>query len=403
MDEISEIQRRYNLLKPFLNEKARRLFLAAEARTIGWGGIEAVSRATGASSDTISKGCKELEEEPEVIEPGKIRKPGGGRKKIIDTDSTLLSDLDSLIEPTARGDPESPLRWTCKSTRKLASELKSMGHIISHTRVAETLRSQGYSLQSNQKVIEGSDHPDRNSQFILINNKAKLFMKFNQPVISVDTKKKELVGNFKNGGREFRLKGDPVKVLVHDFKISGLGKVNPYGIYDISRNEGWVSVGTDHDTSAFAVESIHQWWDTMGKVAYPDAHKLLITADSGGSNGYRVRLWKVELQKFADESGLEISVSHFPPGTSKWIKIEHKLFSFITQNWRGKPLVSHEVIVNLIAATTTQKGLRVECGLDNKIYPKGIKISDAELSKVNVTVEKFHGEWNYTIKPNKKI
>jgi hypothetical protein len=228
-------------------------------------------------------------------------------------------------------------------------------------------------------------------------------MKFNQPVISVDTKKKELVGNFKNGGREFRLKGDPVKVLVHDFKISGLGKVNPYGIYDISRNEGWVSVGTDHDTSAFAVESIRQWWDTMGKVAYPDAHKLLITADSGGSNGYRVRLWKVELQKFADESGLEISVSHFPPGTSKWNKIEHKLFSFITQNWRGKPLVSHEVIVNLIAATTTQKGLRVECGLDNKIYPKGIKISDAELSKVNVTVEKFHGEWNYTIKPNKKI
>ncbi len=403
MVEIGEIHSRYNLLKPFLNEKARRLFLAAEAKAIGWGGIEKVSGATGVSSDTISKGCKELEEEPEVIESGKIRKPGGGRKKLIDTDSTLQSDLDSLIEPTARGDPESPLRWTCKSTRKLASELKNMGHNVSHTRVAEILRSQGYSLQSNQKVIEGSDHPDRNAQFILINNKTKLFTKFDQPVISVDTKKKELVGNFKNGGRELRPKGDPVKVLVHDFKISGLGKVNPYGVYDISRNEGWVSVGTDHDTSAFAVESIRQWWNTMGKIAYPDAHKLLITADSGGSNGYRIRLWKVELQKFADDSGLEISVSHFPPGTSKWNKIEHKLFSFITQNWRGKPLISHEVIVNLIAATTTQKGLHVVCGLDKKVYPKGIKISDAELNEVNMTIEKFHGEWNYTIKPNKRI
>jgi hypothetical protein len=403
MDELSGIQHRYNLLKPFLNEKARRLFLAAEAKAIGWGGIEAVSRATGASSDTISKGCKELEEEPKVIESGKIRKPGGGRKRLVDTDSTLLPDLDSLIEPTERGDPESPLRWTCKSTRKLASELRSMGHDVSHTRVAEALRNQGYSLQSNQKVIEGADHPDRNSQFIYINNKTKLFIKCEQPVISVDTKKKELVGNFKNNGQELRPKGDPVKVLVHDFIIPEQGKVNPYGVYDLSRNEGWVSVGTDHDTSAFAVESIRQWWSTMGKVAYPDAHKLLITADSGGSNGYRVRLWKVELQKLADESGLEISVSHLPPGTSKWNKIEHRLFSYITQNWKGKPLISHETIVNLIAATTTRKGLHVECGLDKKSYPKGIKISDSELKKVDLTVEKFHGEWNYTIKPNKSI
>ena len=316
---------------------------------------------------------------------------------------TLLSDLDSLIEPTTRGDPESPLRWTCKSTRKLAHELKNMGHNVSHTRVAELLHKQGYSLQSNQKVIEGDSHPDRNAQFILINNRTKLFINYDQPVISVDTKKKELVGNFKNGGREFHYKGNPVKVLVHDFKIPELGKVNPYGVYDISRNEGWVSIGTDHDTSAFAVESIRQWWNTMGKIAYPNARKLLITADSGGSNGYRVRLWKVELQKLADDSGLEISVSHFPPGTSKWNKIEHKLFSFITQNWRGKPLISHEVIINLIAATTTQKGLHVRCGMDEKVYPKGIKISNNELNEVNLTIEKFHGEWNYTIKPNEKI
>lgn len=401
MDRLGEIKIRYDLIKQFLNEKARRLFLAAEAKAIGRGGIEKVSRETGVSSDTISKGCKELEELPEEIESGKIRKPGGGRKKLIDTDLTLLSDLDSLIEPATRGDPESPLRWTCKSTRKLASALKAMGHNVSHTRVAEILRSQGYSLQSNQKVIEGDNHIDRNAQFIFINNKTKLFIRCDQPVISVDTKKKELVGNFKNGGREFCLKGKPVKVFVHDFKIPALGKVNPYGVYDISRNEGWVSVGTDHDTSAFAVESIRQWWKTMGKIAYPDARKLLITADSGGSNGYRVRLWKVELQRLADESGLEISVSHFPPGTSKWNKIEHKLFSFITLNWRGKPLVSHEVIVNLIAATTTQKGLYVECGMDKKVYQKGIKISDNELKEVNLIIEKFHGEWNYTVKPNK--
>lgn len=400
MVELGTIKCRYDLLKPFLNEKARRLFLAAEAKAIGWGGIDRVSKATGVSNDTISKGIRELNDAPEVIESGKIRKPGGGRKKLVETDVTLLSDLNVLIEPTTRGDPESPLRWTCKSTRNLARELKNMGHNISHMRVSDILHDQGYSLQSNQKVIEGDSHPDRNAQFIMINNKSKLFMKYGQPVISVDTKKKELVGNFKNSGREYHLKGNPDKVLVHDFIIPAQGKVNPYGVYDISRNEGWVSVGTDHDTSAFAVESIHRWWDLMGCIAYPEAKKLLITADSGGSNGYRVRLWKSELQKLADESRLEISVCHFPPGTSKWNKIEHRLFSFITQNWRGKPLISHEAIVNLIAATTTEKGLHLECSLDNDVYPKGIKITDDELKNINMIIEKFHGEWNYTIKPN---
>jgi transposase len=401
MDESSKINEIYKLIKPFLNEKLRRIFLAAESKAIGQGGIVKVSREAGVSRDTIYKGLKELDQGPEALESGRIRKPGGGRKKLIDKDPTLLSDLDSLIEPTVRGDPESPLRWTCKSTRQLARELKAMGHNISHTRVAELLRKQGYSLQANQKVIEGDNHPDRNGQFILINRKTKLFSKFGQPVISVDTKKKEKVGNFKNGGREYHFKGKPVKVLVHDFEIPELGKVNPYGVYDIARNEGWVNVGKDNDTSAFAVESIRKWWNMMGKIAYPKANKLLITADSGGSNGYRVRLWKVELQKLADETGLEISVSHFPPGTSKWNKIEHRLFSFITQNWRGKPLISQEVIVNLIAATTTQEGLHVECGLDNKLYCKGIKISDKQLNEANIVIDKFHGEWNYTIMPNK--
>lgn len=392
------IKQRFDLIKPYLNERTKRIFLAVEATSLGWGGITKVSRATGVSRDVIGRGREGLEND-EPMDLNRIRRSGGGRKKIIDKDSTLLCDLENLIDPVTRGDPKSPLRWTCKSTRKLARELKAMGHNISHTRVAELLHKLNYSLQANKKTIEGTNHPDRDAQFEYINRKTKDFLREEQPVISVDTKKKEQVGNFKNGGRELCPKGNPERVRVHDFIIKELGKVNPYGVYDIERNKGWVNVGTDHDTSAFAVESIRRWWCSMGQGIYPNAKKLFITADSGGSNGYRVRLWKVELQKFADETGIEISVSHFPPGTSKWNKIEHRLFSHITLNWRGKPLISHEVIVNLIAATTTEKGLRVKCQLDRNLYPKGIKISKEQMAQINIQRDEFHGEWNYTIKP----
>lgn len=401
MNETSQIQTVYKLLSPHLNEKTRRLFLAAESIALGWGGISKVSSETGVSRDSIIRGSEELGEEPEESASGRIRKPGGGRKKLTDRDQTLLSDLDCLIEPTTRGDPESPLRWTCKSTRKLASELQMMGHKVSHTIVAELLHLKGYSLQANQKILEGDEHPDRNAQFEFINNKTTDFINSGDPVISVDAKKKELVGNFANKGREYRPKGNPEKVMVHDFEVPELGKVKPYGVYDISRNEGWVNLGIDHDTAAFAVESIRRWWYTMGQSAYPDSNSLLITADAGGSNGYRIRLWKAELQKFADETGLEISVSHFPPGTSKWNKIEHRLFSFISQNWRGRPLISHEVIVNLIAATTTRRGLRVKCELDTNLYPHGLKISKKELKQLNIKCDEFHGELNYKINPKK--
>jgi len=401
MDQLSDIKSRYNLIKPFFNEKARRLFLAAEASVIGWGGIEKVSRDTGVSSDTISKGCKELEEKPEVIESGKIRTPGGGRKKLIDTDLTLLSDLDSLIEPTTRGDPESPLRWTCKSTRKLARELEMMGHNVSHTRVAELLRWQGYSLQSNQKVIEGNNHPDRNAQFIFIDNKTKLFINYDQPVISVDTKKKELIGNFKNNGQEYAPKETPIEVNAYDFMSKALCKAVPYGIYDIVRNEGWVNMGISSDTAAFAVESIRRWWNGLGKASYPNATQLMITADCGGSNGYRVRLFKMQLQQLANETGLSITVSHFPPGTSKWNKIEHRLFSFISKNWRGQPLLDLVTIVNLVGNTRTNAGLKVCCELDENDYQTGIEVSDEELKKINLTRDQFHGDWNYTISPQK--
>ncbi len=398
MSNHTEIKGRYELLKPYLNELTKRLYLAAEAKSCGWGGISAVHHATGVSRNTIAIGCKELENAiPET--PTRIRKPGGGRKKIIDMDPTLLPDLEHLIDPTTRGDPMSSLRWTCKSTRKLAEELNKQGHNVSHTRVAEQLRQMGYSLQGNRKTVEGTKHPDRNAQFEYINRKTSTFLQNGQPAISVDTKKKENVGNFKNVGQELRPKGDPEKVRVHDFIIPELGKVSPYGIYDQGKNLGWVNVGTDHDTSAFAVESIRRWWYSMGQCIYPNVKNLFITADGGGSNGYRIKLWKIELQKLADETGLEISVSHFPPGTSKWNKIEHRLFSFITQNWRGKPLISHEVIVNLIAATTTKKGLRVECKLDTNLYPKGIKISNKQMAQLNIKRDEFHGEWNYTIGP----
>ena len=398
MSTSSEIKRRFELLEPYLNEQTKRLYLAAEAKSCGWGGISTVYRATGVSRNTITIGCKELENGAQKSK-NRIRKPGGGRKKIVDKDPTLVSDLERLIDPVTRGDPMSPLRWTCKSTRNLADELNKQGHNLSHTRVAEQLRQMGYSLQGNKKTIEGTKHPDRNAQFEYINQKTSIFLQNGYPTISVDTKKKEKIGDFKNGGKELRPKGDPEKVRVHDFIIPKLGKVNPYGIYDQGKNIGWVNVGTDHDTAAFAVASIRRWWDSMGQCLYPNEKKLFITADGGGSNGYRVKLWKMELQNLADETGLEISVSHFPPGTSKWNKIEHRLFSHITQNWRGKPLISHETVVNLIAATTTRKGLRVECELDTNIYPKGIKISDKQLSELNLQRDEFHGEWNYTIRP----
>jgi transposase len=355
---------------------------------------------TGVSRSAISAGYEDYDQAKEnKISPGRIRKEGGGRKRTVTTDVTLKTDLEALIEPVTRGDPESPLRWTCKSVRNLSDELNRMGHKTSHRMVAELLHEMEYSLQGNRKTLEGESHPDRNAQFEFINQRVKALQSMEQPVISVDTKKKELVGDFKNGGKELRPKGDPEKVRVHDFKIPELGRVAPYGIYDMTHNIGWVNVGLDHDTSAFAVESIRRWWHSMGRELYPQAKHLMVTADGGGSNGYRIKLWKVELQKLADETGLSIQVCHFPPGTSKWNKIEHRLFSFISQNWRGKPLISYEVIVKLIAATTNRIGLKVKCQLDTNFYPKAIKVSDREMADINIQRDSFHGEWNYTISP----
>jgi transposase len=394
------IKQRYALISPFLDERQRRLYLAAEAKVIGYGGVSTVSRMTGVSRSAISAGYEDYDQAKEQkLSPGRIRKEGGGRKRTVATDVTLKTDLEALIEPVTRGDPESPLRWTCKSVRNLSDELNRMGHKTSHRMVAELLHEMDYSLQANRKTLEGESHPDRNAQFEFINQKVKDLQTMEQPVISVDTKKKELVGDFKNGGKELRPKGDPEKVRVHDFKILELGRVAPYGIYDMTHNIGWVNVGIDHDTSAFAVESVRRWWYSMGRGLYPNAKQLMVTADGGGSNGYRIKLWKLELQKLADETGLSIQVSHFPPGTSKWNKIEHRLFAFISQNWRGKPLISHEVIVKLIAATSNKAGLKVECQLDTNIYPKAIKVSDEEMAEINIQRDSFHGEWNYTISP----
>ena len=341
---------------------------------------------------------KELDETP-TVQVGRVRRAGGGRKKTVDTDVTLKKDLERLIDPVTRGDPESPLRWTSKSVRKLSEELIRAGHQTSHRMVAELLHELGYSLQANRKTLEGSKHEDRDAQFQHINERVKQHLAGQEPVISVDTKKKELVGDFKNGGKELRPKGEPEKVRVHDFVIPELGRAAPYGVYDIGNNTGWVSVGVDHDTATFAVETIRRWWLGMGKPAYPNATRLLITADSGGSNGSRLRLWKFELQKLADETGLTILICHLPPGTSKWNKIEHRLFSFISQNWRGKPLVSHQVIVDLIAATSTRAGLKVRAEIDSNLYPQGIKVSDDQIAALNIERDPFHGEWNYTIKP----
>ena len=393
-----DIQKRFEVLCEHLDERARRLWAGTEAMVIGHGGAKIVHAATGISKTVITAGLAELRGKLELPK-GRIRRVGAGRKRTEDTDSTLVSDLEKLVEPTAMGDPESPLRWTIKSLRTLAEELQHMGHKVSHRMVAELLTKLKYSLQGNRKTLEGSKNPDRNGQFLFINERAKTALDQGQPVISVDTKKKELVGNYKNGGKDYRPQGEPVEVKVHDFIDVELGKAAPYGVYDIGRNEGWVNVGIDHDTSAFAVESIRRWWNLMGKPAYPNATRLLITADSGGSNGARVKLWKVELQAFADETKLEIQVSHFPPGTSKWNKIEHRLFSAMSLNWRGKPLISHEVIINLIQATKTRTGLKVRAALDKGIYPKGIKVTKAQMAALSLHPEAYHGEWNYTLKP----
>jgi len=401
----SDIQRRFGSLSPFLDERMRRLVTAAESEAIGYGGVSAVSRATGVSRRAITEGMKELNRRKTARKaapaPSRIRRQGAGRKRSIDKDASLLEDLDRLVDPVTRGDPESPLRWTCKSVRRLAEELRQEGHGVSYQTVAELLHDLDYSLQANQKTLEGSHHADRDEQFQYINRKAQRYLKQGDPVISVDTKKKELVGDFKNAGREWQLKGQPEPVRVHDFEIREpeKGKVAPYGVYDLGRNVGWVSVGVDHDTAAFAVESIRRWWRWMGRPSYPKAKRLLITADSGGSNGARVRLWKWELQQLADETGLEISVSHFPPGTSKWNKVEHRLFSFISQNWRGKPLISHEVIINLIAATTSKTGLAVKSGLDPNSYPSGIKVTDKQMAELRLRRDAFHGDWNYSLLP----
>ena len=397
MIDVEAIRQRFSAVAPFLNERGRRVVAAAEAAAAGYGGIAAVAAATGIAASTIGRGLRELSK-PEELE--RVRRPGGGRKKAVAKDATLLSDLGALVEPTARGDPESPLRWTCKSVRRLAEELQAQGHQVGRTLVSELLDGMGYSLQGNRKTREGDSHPDRNAQFEHINAAVRAALAAHEPVISVDTKKKELVGDFKNGGREYRPAGDPEKVRVHDFLIKELGRAVPYGVYDLAANAGWVNLGIDHDTAAFAVHSIRRWWQEIGRSRYPEATRLLITADGGGSNGSRVRLWKRDLQTLANEIGIAIDVHHLPPGTSKWNKIEHRLFSYISQNWRARPLVSYRVIVDLIAATTTKTGLTVRCELDQNRYPKGITVSDAEMAALNIARHDFHGEWNYTIAPN---
>ena len=398
MEAVAAIKRRFDLLAPVLNEQTRRLVAAAEAVAYGRGGGVAVARATGVSRRAIRQGIDELAA-PASLPAGRVRRPGGGRKPATEQYPGLREALEALIEPTTRGDPESALRWTCKSVRNLAEALRQQGYQVSHQVVTDLLHELEYSLQANRKVLEGSQHPDRNAQFEYLNDQVQQQVDAGEPAISVDAKKKELVGPFKNGGRELRPKGQPAPVRVHDFVDKQLGRATPYGVYDLARNQGWVTVGIDRDTAEFAVASIQHWWQTLGRPAYPGATSLLITADGGGSNGSRLRLWKLELQRFADESGLELHVCHLPPGTSKWNKIEHRLFSYITQNWRGKPLVSYEVIVNLIAATTTRSGLAVQCELDDRAYPTGRKVTDAELASVNLDRDAFHGDWNYRIRP----
>ena len=389
---------KYHALGTILNERVRRLWAGTEAFAWGRGGVAVVGRVTGLSRNTIVRGIQETQQE-NPLDAARIRRSGGGRKRKSAVDPTLAEALERLVEPVSRGDPQSPLRWTCKSTRRLAKELTSQGYIVSHRLVAELLHELDYSLQGNRKTREGTNHPDRNAQFEYINRKTSQWISRRQPAISVDTKKKELVGDFKNGGRQWHPKGKPEKVRVHDFPDPQLGKAIPYGVYDLARNAGWVSVGMDHDTAAFAVNTIRRWWRATGRTAYPQARSLLIMADSGGSNGSRVRLWKWELHKLACETGLSIQVCHLPPGTSKWNKIEHRLFSFISQNWQGRPLLTHATIVNLIANTRTSTGLKVRCVLDRKRYPKSLTISDEQMMQIRLVPDAFHGDWNYTIRP----
>jgi len=397
MDAFQELQTKWNKLMPHLDERQRRLLAAAETRVLGYGGISLVAAASGLSRTTIHKALAELDEPP--LPGRRTRQTGGGRKRLREQDPSLVAALEELIAPVTRGEAESPLRWTCKSTRELAEALAEHGYVIGHTTVAELLQHLGYSFQANAKTIEGKQHADRDAQFQYINRLTQRHLRRTLPAISVDTKKKELVGHYQNGGREWQPKGQPEPVNTHDFPNPKIGKAIPYGVYDLARNEGWVNVGCDHDTASFAVESIRRWWRYMGRKAYADADHLLVCADAGGSNGYRPRLWKVELQQLADETGLEITVCHFPPGTSKWNKVEHRLFAHITMNWRGRPLVSHEVVVNLIGATTTRTGLKVKARLDTSIYPTKIKVPDEDINNVNLKPHNFHGEWNYTIKP----
>ena len=402
---IKRMEAVYGSLAPILDERTRRQWAAAEAQAYGWGGIRAVSTAIGMSANTIRKGLWELSEreaDPEAEVAERVRQEGGGRKRQTDLDPGLQAALEQLIEPATRGDPQSPLRWTCKSTTRLAGELTKQGHPVSASTVGRLLIAAGYSLQGNRKTKEGADHPDRNAQFEHISATVQDFQQRGQPVIAVDTKKKELVGEFRNSGREWQPQGEPVEVLIHDFMDKDLGKAIPYGVYDLTANQGWVSVGIDHDTARFATEAIRRWWRKMGVKRHRQARELLITADGGGSNGSRCRLWKVALQDLATHLGLPIHVCHFPPGTSKWNKIEHRMFCHITQNWRGQPLVSHEVILNLIAATSTQQGLMIKAELDSGLYPTGIKVADDELAAVNLKRADFHGEWNYQILPARK-
>jgi len=394
---LGSLREKFAQLWPHLDERGRRIVAASEAKHLGYGGVSLVSRACGLSRVTILKGLRDLDVQP--LPAGRIRRSGGGRSSILKRDPNLPQVLEKLVEPLTRGDPESPLRWTCKSTRTLAAKLRARKHPVSHETVAQLLRGMDYSLQGNRKTEEGADHPDRDAQFRHINHLVRCFLAAGNPVISVDTKKKELVGNYENKGRQWRRKGTAEKVNGHDFPEPSVPRAYPYGIYDLRRNTGFVNVGTDHDTGAFAVASIRGWWRHEGRRLYPGAKKLLITADGGGSNGYRLRLWKLELQRFADEIDLPITVCHFPPGTSKWNKVEHRLFSFISSNWRGEPLRDYETVVRLIAGTTTAKGLKVTCRLDRRKYQVGRKVTDDEFDDLNLHSDKFHGEWNYTIKP----